>query len=276
MSDDSLNLSTDYETETEEEVTTTNKEKQETENVEEKDNISVEEPKDLPPIAAKEGPDAKTKTPPKSEAPKKKEGTVLGKNKEKSKDRADTSSGESSKASESDASISYINHKGRAKSRKQLERERAFKKTPFAEVDPVLQDHKSERRVLAQRLEDDPEFRKQYIAEQEARRLAADESSVIDSADVEDAVRTIHKLQGVTDDVSEDASASFESNSFVDGISNDGSVNYSYDSSSRDERKNKKKGKNNKGKNKKGKNEGGIRAGVYINKLTIKKLVLKL
>lgn len=254
MSDESLNLSTDYETETEDvpdaPVSPVEAPEKKEADVEANDNISVEEKKDIPKekIRAAKPENSKTKK------------GVPEKNQQKSKSRAQMSA-----SSESSAEVSYIDHKGRAKSKKQLERERAFKKTPFAEMDPILADHRSERRALSKRLEEDSEFREKYIKEQEAKRLAEDESSVINSDDVDDAVRTIHKLQGVTDDISEDPSASFEPDSFVDGISNDGTV--SYDSYSRGRKKDKK--------SKKGKNSNDVRAGVYINKLTIKKLVLK-
>lgn len=157
-----------------------------------------------------------------------------------------------------DESSSHYNDNGKIKSKKQIAKEKAFKKTNFAENDPVMLAHRQSRRELAQRLENDEEFRKQYIEnEKRLREQKADESSVVDDNDVEDAIKTIHKHQG---DLSDD-----EVN-VVDGISDDGSV-ISFDVISASGKPPKVK------KAKKSKKAGG-KSAITIKKLVIKKLVL--
>jgi len=197
-------------------------------------------------------------------------------NKEKSKSRVPSKTEDKSASELSDNSfveVSYINHKGRTKTKKQLERERAFKKLDLADNDPVLVDHRQSRRQLAERLENDPEFRAAYIAEEERKRLEEEQSSVIDSDDINDAIRRVHKLQGVDDSITKNDSDSesvhlkkiaCKHRSIADGISHDGSVDFSLESSDFTTEKKKKK------------NKGPKRAGIYINKLIIKKMVLKL
>lgn len=200
-------------------------------------------------------------------------------NKEKSKSRVPSKTEDKSASELSDNSfveVSYINHKGRTKTKKQLERERAFKKLDLADNDPVLVDHRQNRRQLAERLENDPEFRAAYIAEEERKRLEEEQSSVIDSDDINDAIRRVHKLQGVDDSITENDSESesvhlkkrnTKNHGIADGISHDGSVDFSLESSDFTTEKKKKKKK---------KNKEPKRAGIYINKLIIKKMVLKL
>lgn len=231
------NASTDYETETE------------------------EEPKPDAPVTKPEEPVVK---------PAKKS------NKEKSKSRVPSKTEDKSASELSDNSfveVSYINHKGRTKTKKQLDRERAFKKLDLADNDPVLIDHRQSRRALAERLENDPDFRAAYIAEEERKRLEEEQSSVIDSDDINDAIKRVHKLQGVDDSISAESDSEVhikrrsKNRGIADGISHDGSVDESLGTWDLSTEKKKKKKKQNK---------GPKRAGIYINKLIIKKMVLKL
>jgi hypothetical protein len=70
-----------------------------------------------------------------------------------------------------------MGHRSRGlKSLKQKLKEKAFKKAELAGNDPALISHRMERRALADRLEEDSEFREHYIQEQEdARQAAIDE-----------------------------------------------------------------------------------------------------
>jgi len=165
----------------------------------------------------------------------------------------------------------YITNNGNRKSKKQLEKEREFKKTDFAESDPILLDHRTERRALAKKLEEDPEFRAAYIAREENLRLRKEEedmynSSSISDADINEVIRTVHKMQGnyVSDDEVEiDVMA---------GVSDDGYVDISHDSSSWESSQKKKKKKNRKMKDRK----GNRRIGINIENLVIENLVLNL
>jgi hypothetical protein len=166
--------------------------------------------------------------------------------------------------------VEYVDAKGHIKSKKQLEREKAFKKTEFAANDPVLLNHRASRRALAERLENDPVFREQYIAEEERLRKekAEEESSVPDDSDVEDAIKTVRRLQG--DDVSSDHDM------LLDGISDDGSINsFSFSQSSQDKKKGKSRKSEKSEKSKKSKSNTQRHIGVNIEKLVIKKLVFK-
>jgi hypothetical protein len=155
-------------------------------------------------------------------------------------------------------------------------RERAFKEIDFAANDPILLDHRTERRALAKKLEEDPEFREAYIAREEKLRKQREEeeeeytdTSSINDADINEAIRTVHKMQGNYES-SEEAS----SPTILEGVSDDGSVDMSSSYHSSDyKRKRKSKKKSKKGK--KGK-KGTARIGINIENLVIKKLVFKL
>ena len=95
-----------------------------------------------------------------------------------------------------------MNHRSRGlKSLRQKLREKAFKKTELAGNDPALISHRMERRALADRLEEDSEFRKQYIDEQaEARKLAAevedeDLTSSMNYSNTSELINQVNKLQ---------------------------------------------------------------------------------
>jgi len=166
----------------------------------------------------------------------------------------------------------YLTNNGQRKSKKQLEKERAFKKTDFAESDPILLDHRTERRALAKKLEEDPEFRAAYIAREERLRLQREEeemyeSSSISDADINDVIRTVHKMQGnyLSDEDNEEVDV-------MAGVSDDGYVDISHDSSSWGSSEKKKKKKNRKKKGRK----GTRRIGINIENLVIENLVLNL
>lgn len=162
----------------------------------------------------------------------------------------------------SSESVSYINDKGRPKKATEI----AFKKLDLAANDPNLKQHMDDRRKLAKRLEEDPVFRDKYIKEQERLRLEAEENeSCADSAEINNALKHISKLQGKdTDEPTE--SENSDKLDHLDGISDDGSVQGSYFESqdySYSDRKHKKRDKRDKG-----------RSGIYIKKLVVKNLVL--
>lgn len=157
------------------------------------------------------------------------------------------------KSESSSESSSYINHK----ERHQKARERAFKKLDLGANDPNLTQHMDDRRTLSKKLEEDPVFRKKYIEEQERLRLEAEENeSCADSAEMNNALKHISKLQGNdADEVSEQ--------DHMDGISDDGSVHASYFESESQNSYTAKKSKKSKSRN-----------GIYIKKLVVKNLVL--
>jgi len=152
-------------------------------------------------------------------------------------------------------------------------KEAAFKKIDFAANDPILLDHRTERRALAKRLEEDPEFRAAYIAREEKLRkqreleeeAGSEFSESLNDDDINEAIRTVHKLQG--NYVSEEEADVVD---VMEGVSDDGSVDISGEWVEEDKPKKSKKSSKKSKKSKKG------RIGINIEKLVINKLVLRI
>lgn len=91
-----------------------------------------------------------------------------------------------------------MNHRSKGlKSLTQKLKEKAFKKADLAGEDPELINHRLERRALAERLEEDSEFRAQYIQEQEEERkkAAEDEDESMNFSNTSELIDQVNRLQ---------------------------------------------------------------------------------
>jgi hypothetical protein len=130
---------------------------------------------------------------------------------------------------------SYMNHRERGlKSLKQKLREKAFKKAELAGNDPALISHRMERRALADRLEEDSEFREQYIKEQEEVRRVAVEAengglseSELNYSNTSELIDQVNRLQAQRRGDNISSSQSFHS-SVLDSDDEDATPDESY------------------------------------------------
>lgn len=91
-----------------------------------------------------------------------------------------------------------MNHRSKGlKSLSQKLKEKAFKKADLAGEDPTLINHRLERRALAERLEEDSEFRAQYIQEQEEERkkAAEEEDESMNFNNTSELIDQVNRLQ---------------------------------------------------------------------------------
>ncbi len=101
-------------------------------------------------------------------------------------------------ASEGPADRGTLNHRSKGlKSLTQKLKEKAFKKAELAGEDPNLINHRLERRALAERLEEDSEFRAQYIQEQEEdrKKAAEEEDESMNFSNTSELIDQVNRLQ---------------------------------------------------------------------------------
>lgn len=157
-----------------------------------------------------------------------------------------------------DSYILYSPRLSNPKTSKTSAREKAFKELDLAANDPTLAQHMTDRRELAQRLENDAEFRQKYIEEQKRKA----EEDCVNSEEFNNALKHINKLQGNDDSMND-----MDNMSVVGSISDDGSVQGSYYELTDGSFKKSKKAKAKKAKSK-------SKKGIHIKKLVVEKLVL--
>ena len=88
-----------------------------------------------------------------------------------------------------------LNHRAKGlKSLSQKLKEKAFKKADLAGEDLELINHRLERRALSERLEEDSEFRAQYIQEQEERKKEAEDESM-NFSNTSELIDQVNRLQ---------------------------------------------------------------------------------
>ena len=109
-----------------------------------------------------------------------------------------TSEGPDTKQKKKTPEHAELNHRSKGlKSLTQKLKEKAFKKADLAGEDPELINHRLERRALAERLEEDSEFRAQYIQEQEEERkkVAEDEDESMNFSNTSELIDQVNRLQ---------------------------------------------------------------------------------